>query len=100
MSDHHDERRKAIDKEIEREEALAEKFFEKYQETGSPSSERTAERHAMIADLLRKGRDADRHTRNRAWLADRVMGIETQDLLKCGQQVRHLQQMVSEGEFV
>lgn len=95
----YDDRYEAINAEIEREEALAEKFLEKYQELGTPSSEKTAEKHAMIADLLRKGRDADRHARNRAALSIYVMEIDTQDLLKCGQQVKRLQKRVEEGEF-
>ena len=99
MSIVYDDRLEGIAAEIEREEGLAEKFLEKYQETGSPSSERTAERHAMIAELLRKGRDADRHARNRAAIAQYVMEIDARDLIRCGRQVKRLQQRISEGEF-
>lgn len=95
-----DDRNMAILKEIAREEALAEKFLEKYQETGIPSAEKTFEKHAMIAELLQKGKDADRHAYNRAMIAQYVMEIDTRDLLKCGKQVKRLQQMISEGEFV
>lgn len=95
-----DERYEAIGREIAREEKLAEAFLEKYQETGSPSTEKTAEKHAMLADLLRKGKDADRHAYNRAMIAQYVMEIDTRDLLKCGKQVKRLQQRISEGEFV
>ena len=99
MSTVYDDRHAMADQEIAREEGLAEAYFEKYQETGSPSTWKTAERHAMLADLLRKGRDADRHARNRARLAQHVMEVDTKDLLKCGKQVKRLQQMIGEGEF-
>lgn len=100
MSEVYDDRSDGIDAEIEREEKLAEKYFEQYQETGSPSTEKTAEKHAWIADIMRKGREADRHAHNRAMIAQCVMEINTQDLIKCGKQVKRLQKRISEGEFV
>ena len=99
MSIVYDDRWDGIDAEIEREERLAEKYFEQYQDTGSLSTEKTAEKHARIAEVLRKGLNADKHDYNRAMIAVYVMEINTQDLIKCGQQVKRLQKRISEGEF-
>ena len=94
-----DDRYDGIMAEIEREDGLAAKYMEQYWETGSPSTEATARRHGMIADMLRKGVEADRHAQRRSALACRVMEIETKDLLKCGQQVKRLQQGIADGDF-
>ena len=95
----YDDRYDGIRAEIEREEAMAEKYLEQYQETGSPSTEKTARKHETIADFLRKGLDADKHAQNRAALAICVMEINTKDLLKCGKQVKWLQQRIEDGDF-
>ena len=95
MGAEEDELRKLIKHYDER----AEYYEYEYQMNGIPSQERAWMRNQRMADALRKalnGKD-DRDSLNDLKL--RVMDIETQDLLKCGQQVKRLQKQIEDGVF-
>jgi len=95
MGAEEDELRKLIKHYDER----AEYYEYEYQMNGIPSQERAWMRNQRMADALRKalnGKD-DRDALNDLKL--RILDIDTQDLLKCGQQVMRLQKQIEDGEF-